>query len=77
MIENKELLENIKNIRNALSNNHIYILQPSIKKHIVNYFSQNISIMDNIRKVHILEPQWHSTKIEQTIGRCIRVKSNI
>lgn len=61
IIENKELLENM--LKDKLCRIHNI-------NHIKNVISNHK--MQIIQKVHIIEPYWNSTKIEQIIGRSIR-----
>lgn len=63
--ENIDIFNNVENIRGKLCK--IIMISPA--------GSEGISLM-NTRQVHIMEPYWHEVRIEQMIGRAIRMCSH-
>lgn len=68
-MEQKEKLKDIFNLRNNYNGSKIKIVlgSPAIK--------EGVSLL-RVRQVHIIEPYWNMSRLEQVIGRAIRLCSH-
>lgn len=65
--------EKLRNTFNSDANKHGNIIKIIIGSPII---SEGITLK-NIRQVHILEPSWNMSRINQIIGRAVRFKSHV